>query len=326
MKFPRRRFMHLAAGAAALSAVSRIARAQTYPARAVHIIVGAPAGGTLDIVARVIGQWLSERLGQPFVIDNRPGGAGNNVATETVVRARPDGYTLLLTAISNALNTTLFESLNYNFLRDIAPVAALVRVPLVMEVNLSVPAKTVPEFIAYAKANAGKVNMASAGNGTSPQMAGELFKLMTGADLVHVPYRGSPSALTDMLGGQIQVMFDLMPTSIELIRAGKLRALAVTTATRAATLPDIPTVAEFVPGYEASTWQGLGAPKNTPIEIIDRLNSEINAGLSDPKIKARFADMGAAPFIGSPSSFGKFMAEETEKWAKVIKFANIKGE
>jgi tripartite-type tricarboxylate transporter receptor subunit TctC len=326
MKFPRRRFLHLAAGAAALPAASRIAWAQTYPARAVHIIVGGPAGGTLDIVARVMGQWLSERLGQAFVIDNRPGGAGNNVATETVVRARPDGYTLLLIAISNALNTTLFESLNYNFLLDIAPVAGLVRVPLVMEVNLSVPAKTVPEFIAYAKANAGKVNMASAGNGTSPQMAGELFKLMTGAELVHVPYRGSPSALTDMLGGQIQVMFDLMPTSIELIRAGKLRALAVTTATRSEALSDIPTVSEFVPGYEASTWQGLGAPKNTPIEIIDRLNSEINAGLADPKVRARFADMGAAPFIGSAGSFGNFMAEETEKWAKVIKFANIKGE
>jgi tripartite-type tricarboxylate transporter receptor subunit TctC len=242
------------------------------------------------------------------------------------VRARPDGYTLLLVALSNALNTTLYESLNYNFLHDIAPVASLVRVPLVMEVNLSVPAKTVPEFIAYAKANSGKVNMASAGNGTSPQVAGELFKLMTGVELMHVPYRGSPSALTDMLGGQIQIMFDLMPTSIELIRAGKLRALAVTTATRSEALPDIPTVGEFVPGYEASTWQGLGAPKNTPVEIVDKLNKEINAGLIDPKVRARFADMGAAPFVGSPSGFGKFMTEETEKWAKVIKFANIKGE
>ena len=326
MKLPRRQFLHLAAGAAALPAVSRIASAQTYPTRPVRIIVGAPAGGTLDIVARVMGQWLSEGLGQPFVIENRPGGAGNNVATETVVHARPDGYTLLLVAISNALNATLYESLNYNFLHDIAPVASLVRVPLVMEVNQSVPAKTVPEFIAYAKANSGKVNMASAGNGTSPQMAGELFKLMTGAELVHVPYRGSPPALTDLLGGQIQVMFDLMPTSIELIRAGKLRALAVTTATRSEALPDIPTVGEFVSGYEASTWQGLGAPKNTPIEIVDKLNKEINAGLTDPKVKARFADIGAAPFIGSPGDFAMFMAEETEKWAKVIKFANLKGE
>jgi tripartite-type tricarboxylate transporter receptor subunit TctC len=326
MKLLRRQFLQFAAGAAALPTMPSMARAQTYPTRAVRIIVGAPAGGTLDIVARVMGQWLSDRLGQPFVIENRPGGAGNNVATEAVVRARPDGYTLLLVAISNALNTTLYESLNYNFLRDVTPVASFVRVPLVMEVNPSVPAKTVPEFIAYAKANSGKVNMASAGNGTSPQVAGELFKLMTGVELVHVPYRGSPSALTDMLGGQIQIMFDLMPTSIELIRAGKLRALAVTTATRSEALPDIPTVGEFVSGYEASTWQGLGAPKNTPIEIVDKLNQEINAGLTDPKVKARFADIGATPFIGSPGAFGKFMAEETEKWAKVIKFANIKGE
>jgi tripartite-type tricarboxylate transporter receptor subunit TctC len=326
LKLPRRHFLHLAAGAAAFPVVSRIAWAQTYPARPVRIIVGAPAGGALDMVARVMGQWLSERLGQPFVIENRPGGAGNNVATEAVVRARPDGYTLLLVAISNALNTTLYESLNYNFLRDIAPVASIVRVPLVMEVNPTVPAKTVPEFIAYAKANSGKVNMASSGNGTSPQLAGELFKMMTGVELVHVPYRGSPPALTDMLGGQIQIMFDLMPTSIELIRAGKLRALAVTTATRSEALPDIPTVGEFVSGYEASTWQGLGAPKNTPIEIVDKLNKEINAGLTDPKVKARYADIGAAPFIGSPSAFGKFMAEETEKWAKVIRTANIKAE
>ena len=324
MNLPRRRFLRLTAGAVALPAVSRIARAQTYPTRAVRIIVGGPAGGTLDIVARVMGQWLSERLGQPIVIENRPGGAGNNVATETVVRARPDGYTLLLVALSNALNTTLYESLNYNFLHDIAPVASIIRQPLIMLVNPSVPAKTVPEFIAYAKANPGKVNMASAGNGTSPQVAGELFKLMTGVELMHVPYRGSPSALTDMLGGQIQIMFDLMPTSIELIRAGKLRALAVTTATRSEALPDIPTVGEFVPGYEASTWQGLGAPKNTPVEIVDKLNKEINAGLIDPKVRARFADMGAAPFVASPSGFSKFMTEETEKWAKVIKFAGIK--
>jgi tripartite-type tricarboxylate transporter receptor subunit TctC len=306
--------------------MSRIAWAQAYPARPVRILVGAPPGGTLDIVARVMGQWLSERLGQSFVIENRPGGAGNNVATEAVVRAAPDGYTLLLIAISNAINTTLYDKLNYNFLRDIAPVGSIVRVPLIMEVNPSAPAKSVPEFIAYAKANPGKVNMASAGIGTSPQVAGELFKLMTGVELVHVPYRGSPPALTDLLGGRVQVMFDLMPTSIELVRAGKLRALAVTTAARSPALPDIPTVGEFVPGYEASTWQGLGAPKSTPAEIIEKLNREINAGLADPRIKERLADTGAAPFTGSPGDFGKFMADETEKWAKVVKFAGIKAE
>jgi tripartite-type tricarboxylate transporter receptor subunit TctC len=326
MKLPRRRFLHLAAGAAALATMPRLAWAQTYPARPVRIIVGAPPGGTLDIIARLMGQWLSERLGVAFVIENRPGGAGNNVATETVVRAPADGYTLLLVAVSNAINTTLYEKLNYNFLRDIAPVASIVRVPLVMAVNPSVPAKTVPEFIAYAKANPGKVNMASSGNGTSPHVAGELFRLMTGVDLVHVPYRGSPPALTDMLGGQVQVMFDLMPSSIELIRAGKLRALAVTTATRSPALPDVPTVGEFVPGYEASTWQGIGAPKDTPIETVERLNREINAGLADPRIKARLADTGAAPFVGAPGDFGKFMANETEKWAKVVKFAGIKPE
>jgi tripartite-type tricarboxylate transporter receptor subunit TctC len=326
MQPPRRQFLRLAAGAAALPAVSRSAWAQAYPARPVRILVGAPAGGTLDIVARVMGQWLSERLGQAFVIENRPGGAGNNVATEAVVRAAPDGYTLLLIAISNAINTTLYDKLNYNFLRDIAPVASIVRVPLIMEVNASVPAKTVPEFIAYAKGNPGKVNMAAAGNGTSPQVAGELFKLMTGVELVHVPYRGSPPALTDLLGGQVQVMFDLMPTSIELVRAGKLRALAVTTAARSPALPDVPTVAEFVPGYEASTWQGIGAPRGTPAEIVDRLNREINAGLADPKIRARLADTGAAPFAGTPGDFGRFMADETEKWAKVVKFAGIKAE
>ena len=314
------------AGAAALPAVARTSWAQTYPTRPVRIIVGAPAGGTLDIVARIMGQWLSERLGQPFVIENRPGGAGNNVATESVVRASPDGYTLLLVAVSNAINVTLYDNFNYNFLRDIAPVASIVRVPLVMEVNPSVPAKTVAEFIAYAKSYPGKVNMASSGNGTSPHAAGELFKLMTGVDLIHVPYRGSPPALTDMLGGQVQVMFDLLPTSIELIRAGKLRALAVTTATRSPALPDVPTVAEFVPGYEASTWQGIGAPRNTPAEAIDTLNREINAGLADPRIKARLGDTGAAPFVGSSAEFGRFMADETEKWGRVVKLAGIKGE
>jgi len=326
MKNPRRHFLRLAAGVAAFPAVSRMTWAQTYPARPVRIIVGAPAGGTLDIVARVMGQWLSERLGQSFVIENRPGGAGNNVATEAVVRASPDGYTLLLVAVSNAINTALYDKLNYNFLRDIAPVASIVRVPLVMEVNPSVPAKTVSEFIAYAKGNPGKINMASSGNGTSPHAAGELFKLMTGIDLIHVPYRGSPPALTDLLGGQVQVMFDLLPSSLELIRAGKLRALAVTTATRAQALPEVPTVAEFVPGYEASTWQGIGAPRTTPAAAIDTLNREINAGLADPRIKARLGDTGAAPFVGSPAEFGKFMAEETEKWGKVVKLAGIKGD
>ena len=322
----RRTFLHVAADAAGLVAASRIARAQAYPTRPVRILVGGPAGGTLDVLARLIGQWLSERLGQPFVIENRPGGAGNNVATEMVVRAPPDGYALLLVAVANAINTALFEKLNYNFLRDIAPVASLVRVPLVMEVGPSVPVRTVPEFIAYAKANPGKITMASAGNGTSPHVAGEMFKLMTGVELVHVPYRGSPPALTDLMGGQVQVMFDLMPSSIELVRAGKLRALAVTTATRVEALPEVPTVAEFVPGFEASTWQGLGAPKSTPDAVIDKLNREINAGLADARIKSRIAETGASPFVGSPADFGAFMTAEAEKWAKVVKLANIKAE
>jgi tripartite-type tricarboxylate transporter receptor subunit TctC len=322
----RRTFLRVAADAAGLVAASRIARAQAYPTRPVRILVGGPAGGTLDVLARLIGQWLSERLGQPFVIENRPGGAGNNVATEMVVRAPPDGYALLVVAVANAINTALFERLNYNFLRDIAPVASLVRVPLVMEVGPSVPVRTVPEFIGYAKANPGKITMASAGNGTSPHVAGEMFKLMTGVELVHVPYRGSPPALTDLMGGQVQVMFDLMPSSIELVRAGKLRALAVTTATRVEALPEVPTVAEFVPGFEASTWQGLGAPKSTPDAVIDKLNREINAGLADAGIKSRIAEIGASPFVGSPADFGTFMAAETEKWAKVVKLANIKAE
>jgi tripartite-type tricarboxylate transporter receptor subunit TctC len=326
MKPRRRQFLRLAAGAAALAATPRLGFAQTYPSRPVRIIVGGPPGGTLDIFARLIGQWLSERLGQPFVTENRAGGAGNTLATDVVARAAPDGYTLLLVAIANAINASLYERLTYDFLRDIAPVASLARVPLVMEVNPAVPARTVPEFIAYAKANPGKINMASAGNGTSPHVAGELFKLMTGVELLHVPYRGSPPALTDMLGGQIQVMFDLMPSSLALIRAGKLRALAVTTAARSPALPDIPTVSEFLPGYEASTWQGLGAPRSTPPEVIDRLNREINAGLADPRLQARIAETGAAPFAGSPADFGKFMADETEKWAKVVKFAGIKPE
>ena len=325
MNLPRRKFLHLAAGAAALPAVPRFACAQTYPTRPVRLIVAFPAGGTSDIVARVIGQRLSEQLGQQFVVENRPG-AGGNIGTEAVVRSAPDGYTLLVASNANAANATLYDKLNFDFARDIAPVAGLIRVPNVVEVPPSLPIKTVAELIAYAKANPGKINMASAGNGTSQHIAGELFKMMTGVNMLHVPYRGSAPALTDLLGGQVQVMFDLMSTSIEYIRAGRLHALAVTTATRSGALPDLPTVAEFVPGYEASSWHGLGAPKGTPIAIIDRLNTEINAALADPKIKARLANLGAGVISGSPGEFGKFIAEDTEKLAKVIKFANIKPE
>jgi tripartite-type tricarboxylate transporter receptor subunit TctC len=324
MKLPhRRRFLHLAAGAAALPAVSRFAWAQTYPTRPVRIVVGFAAGGTSDIAARVIGQWLSERLGQQFVIENRPG-AGTNIATEAVVRAVPDGYTLLFVATANAINAALNDKLSFNLIRDIAPVAGLTRGPFVMVVNPSLPAKTVPEFIAYAKANPGKMSMASGGIGVGGHVSGELFKMMAGVDLVHVPYRGGAPALTDLLSGQVPVYFGTMAALIEYIRAGKLRPLAVTTATRSEAMPDIPTVGEFVTGYEASAWDGVGAPKNTPTEIIDTLNKEINAALADPKIKARFADLGGTPMPGSPADFGKLIADETEKWAKVIKFANIK--
>jgi len=324
MKLPHRRnFLRLAAGTAALPAVSRIAWAQTYPTRLVRLVVGFPAGQTADITARVMGQWLSERLGQPFVIDNRPGASGT-IATEAVVRAPADGYTLLYVTASNYINATLYEKLNYDFIRDIGPVSSTARSPLVMAVNPSLPVKTVPEFIAYAKANPGKLNMASAGNGNSTHMAGELFKMMTGISLVHVPYRGSPPALTDLLGGQVQVMFDLLASSIEPIRAGRLRALAVTTAARLEVLPDIPTVGEFVPGYEASAMGGVGVPKGTPAEIIDRLNKEINACLTDPKVKARFAELGQMAAGGSPADYGKLIAEETEKWGKVVKSAGIK--
>ncbi|HYS90592.1 MAG TPA: tripartite tricarboxylate transporter substrate binding protein [Bradyrhizobium sp.] len=323
MKLPRRHFMQLAAGATAFAAVSRIAQAQTYPTRLVRVIVPYPPGGPNDILARLMGQWLSERLGQPFVIDNRPG-AGSNIGTEAVVKASPDGYTLLVVGTNSAINATLYEKLNFNFIRDIAPIATIIRQPQVMLVNPSFPAKTVPEFIAYAKANPGKINMASAGNGTGPHVAGELFKMMTGVDMIHVPYRGGGPALTDLLAGRVQVMFLGPVGSIEYIRAGKLRALAVTTATRSDALPDIPTVGEFVPGYESSSWFGVGAPKNTPAEIVERLNKEINAALADPKMKARFADMGATVFASSPADFGGLMAEETEKWAKVVKFAGIK--
>jgi len=322
MTLPRRRFLQLLA-AAALPATPRLARAQTYPARPVRIVVGFPPGGGADIVARLIAQWLSARLGQPVIVDNRPG-AGSNIAAEMVVRAPPDGYTLLMITSPNAINATLYDNLNFNLVRDIAPVAGLSREPEVMEVNPAVPAATVPEFIAYAKANPGKLIMASAGNGSGPHVAGELFKMMTGVDMVHVPYRGSAPALTDLLAGRVQVMFDILTASIAHIRAGKLRALAVTTATRSDVLPDLPTVGEFVPGYEASNFRGIGAPRGTPAEIIERLNREINAGLADPTIKARLADLGNTVLVMSPAAFGKLVADETEKWGKVIRTANIK--
>jgi tripartite-type tricarboxylate transporter receptor subunit TctC len=316
-----------AAAAAAAPALSEsgpaTAAAQAYPTRPVRLIVGFPAGGPNDILARLMGQWLAERLGQPFVIDNRPG-AGSNIGTEAVVKASPDGYTLLMIAASSAINATLYEKLNFNFIRDIAPVAAVVRTPNVLEVNPSFPAKTVPELIAYAKANPGKINMAAPGNGSGPHVAGELFKMMTGLNMVVVPYRGAAPALTDLLAGQVQVMFDGVPSSIEHIRAGKLRAIAVTTATRSNALPDVPTLADFVPGYEASAWFGIGAPKSTPAEIVEKLNKEINAGLADPKMKARIADLGGTVLALSPTEFGKLIAEETEKWGKVVRAANIK--
>ena len=323
MSLPRRRFLKLTAGAAALALVSPIAAAQAYPTRPVRIIVGFASGGTLDIIARLLGQWLSERFGQPFVVENRPG-AGGNIGTEAVVRAPPDGYTLLLVGSPNMINATLYEKLNFNFIRDIAPVASTDRVPLVMEVNPAFPAKSVPEFIAYTKANPGKINMASAGTGTGQHVAGELFKMMAGVDMTHVPYRSAGPALTDLIGGQVQVMFDGLPASIEHIRAGRLRALAVTTATRLEALPDISTVGDFVPGYEASAVHGLGAPKNTPAEIVDSLNKAINSALAESKTKARLADLGLTVLAGSPAEFGKLIAEETEKWGKVVKFSGAK--
>jgi tripartite-type tricarboxylate transporter receptor subunit TctC len=325
MKLPRRRILHLAAGAFALPVISRIAQAQPYPTRPVRYIVSAPPGGSQDILARLMGQWLSERLGSQFVIENRPGG-GTNIATEMVVRAPPDGYTLLSVAPTSAINATLYEKLSFDFIRDIAPVAGFSRESLVIVVNPSVPAKTVPELIAYAKANPGKINMASSGIGTTPHVAGELFKMMTGVNIVHVPYRGGAPALTDLLGGQVQVMFGSTPTTIEYIRTGKLRALAVTLATRLDVLPDVPTVAEFVPGYEASAWYGIGAPKKTPAQIVDTLNSEVNAALIDPKMKARLAELGGSTLSGSTGDFAKVIADETEKWGKVVKFAGIKAE
>jgi tripartite-type tricarboxylate transporter receptor subunit TctC len=326
MKLPHRRhFLHLAAGAAVLPTVSQIAHAQSYPNRPVRLVVGFAPGGGNDITARLMGQWLSERLGQPFVIENRPG-AGTNVATEAVVNAVPDGYTILFVAPSAAINATLYEKLNFNFIRDLAPIAGIMRIPNVMVVNPSVPARTVPEFIAYAKANPGKINVASPGVGTSVHLSAELFKMMTGVDMVHVAYKGSAPSLTDLLGGQVQVSFATMPASIEFIRTGKLRALAVTTATRSPALPEVPTVGEFVPGYEVSTWYGLCARMGTPAEVIDKINKEINAGLADPTMKARLADLGGVTIPGSPGDFGRLIADETEKWAKVIRAANIKPE
>jgi tripartite-type tricarboxylate transporter receptor subunit TctC len=325
MKLPRRQFLHLAAGVAGLPAFSRIAWAQAYPARPVRIIVGLAAGGGTDIVARLIGQWLSERLGQSFVIENRPGAAGN-VATEAVVNASPDGYTLLAVNPGAAINATLYDKLNFNFLRDIAPVAGIIRVPNVMAVNPSLPIKTVPEVLAYAKANPDKINYGSAGTGSSNHLSGELFKMMTGVRMVHVPYRGAAPALTDLIGGQVQAIFSSVTSTVEYIKAEKVRALAVTSTARSEVLPDVPTVADFVPGYEASNWWGIAAPKTTPAEIVDRLNEEINASFADAKIKARLADLGGPPLAGSPTDFRKLIGDETEKWGKVIRSANIKPE
>ena len=323
MKLPRRKFLHLAAGAAALPSLARIARAENYPSRTVRLIVGFAPGGATDIMGRLMGQWLSERLGRTFIVEDRAG-AGSNVGTEVVVNAAPDGYTLLVATVVNAINTTLYGKLNFNFTRDIAPVGGIHREPFVIVVNTSLPTTTVPEFIAYAKANRGNVNMASGGVGSGNHLAGELFKMMTGVDLVHVPYRGAGPALIDLLGGQMQVLFATMSSSIGYIRDSRLRARAVTIATRSPVLPDIPTVAEFVPGYEASFWSGIGAPKNTPAEIVEKLNKEINAGLADPKMKARFADLGSTGLPGSPADFGKLIAEETEKMGKVVKFCGAK--
>jgi tripartite-type tricarboxylate transporter receptor subunit TctC len=325
MKLPRRNVLLLAAGAAVLPAVARVASAQAYPTRPVRIVVGFAAGGSTDIGARLIGQWLQERLGQPFVIENRPG-AGTNIATETVVRAPADGYTLLMVGPSSAVNATLYDKLDFVFLRDIAPVASLIRQPQILLANPSVMSKTVPELIAYAKVNPGKITMASAGVGSAGHLVGELFKMMAGVDFVHVPYRGAGPALADLLGGQVMISFAGIAGSIEYIRTGKLRALAVTTATRSQALPDVPTVSEFVPGFEAGDWLGVGAPKHTPAAIVDKLNGEIATALADPKIKARFADLGGTALALTPAEFGKLLADETQKWAKVIRAAHIKPE
>jgi tripartite-type tricarboxylate transporter receptor subunit TctC len=323
MSFRRHRLLHLAAAVAALLAIPQIVSSQTYPARPVHVVVGFPGGSSQDIVARIVARWLSERLGQPFIIDNRPG-AGGNIAVEAVVNASADGHTLLMTGPNNAVNATLYDNLNFNFIRDIAPIAGVMRVPLVMEVNLSLPARTVPEFIAYAKANPGGINMASAGNGTAVHVSGELFKMMTGVDMVHVPYRGTPLAMTDLFAGQVHVIFDNMPGSIGYIRGGKLRPLAVTTATRSDLLPDVPALSDFVPGYEASAWYGVGAPRDTPTAIIERLNREINGALANPTLQARLVDLGGTTLPGAPADLRKLVADETEKWARVVKFSGAK--
>jgi tripartite-type tricarboxylate transporter receptor subunit TctC len=325
MKFPhRRRFLHLAAAAATVSAVSRTARAQAYPSRPVRVILGYAAGGAPDIVARLMGRWLSERLGQQFIIDNRPG-AGSNIGTEAAARASPDGYTILYVTTANAITPSVFQKLNFNFIRDIAPVAGIIRIPNLVSVNPSLPIKTIPQLIADAQANPGKLNF-GAPTATTPQLSGELFSMMTGVNIVHVAYRNQTQAVTDQIAGQIQIGFDAMPTTLEHTRAGKLRALAVTTATRSPALPDVPSVGDFVPGYEASSWHGIGVPKNTPSEITTKLNEEINAALADPKMQARLADLGGMVLAGSPDDFGKLIADETEKWAKVVKFAGIKAE
>jgi tripartite-type tricarboxylate transporter receptor subunit TctC len=323
MKPSRRRFLQLASGAIALPALSRRAHAQTYPNRPVRLIIGYTPGGSADLTARLMGQWLSEKLGQSFVVENRPGG-GTNIATEAVLRAAPDGYTLLLVAPANAINATLYDKLNFNFIREVEPVAGLIRFPNVVVVNPSLPVKSIPELIAYAKANPGKLNMASSGNGSTIHMSGELFKMLTDINMVHVPYRGGAPALTDLIAGQVQVMFDNIPTCAEHVKSGKLRGLAVTSTTRSEVLPDLPTVADFLPGYEASAWYGLGAPKGTPAEIVDRLNKAVNEILADPKVKAKFSEYGAILLPGSAADFGKLLADETEKWGKVVKFSGAK--
>jgi tripartite-type tricarboxylate transporter receptor subunit TctC len=325
MKLPRRSFLHLAAGAAALPALPRIASAQAYPSRPVRIVAPTAPGGAPDIIARLIGPWLSQRLGQQFVVENRPG-SGNNIGTEAVVRAAPDGYTLLVVSSSNTINATLYDKLNFVFLRDIAAVAGIISLPFVMVLNPSVPAKTVPDFIAHAKANPGKISFGSPGIGTPGHVSGELFKMMAGVEMVHIPYRGGGAVMSDLLGGQVQVLFGTTSLTVEQVRAGKLRALAVTGATRWEGLPDIPTVGDFISGYEASSIFGLGVPKKTPVEIIDRLNKEVNAGLDDPQLKARLIDLGGTLLAGSPAEFGKLIADDTEKWGKVIRAANIKAQ
>jgi tripartite-type tricarboxylate transporter receptor subunit TctC len=325
MAFPRRRFLRLATGVAALPVISGMARAQTYPARPVRLIVTVPAGGSPDIIGRLIGQWLSERLGQPFVVENRPG-ASANIGTELVTKASPDGDTLLLAMSANAINAALYSHLNYNFIRDTVPVASIAHIPLVMDVNLAVPAKTVPEFIDYAKANPGKINLASGGTGTPLYVAGALFQMMAGVKMTEVAYQGESAAMPDLLGGQVQALFGVMPASLGYIRSGKVRALAVTTAKRQAVLPDLPAMAEFLPGYEASGWYGVVAPKGTPPEIVDTLNKQINAALADPHMRQRLAELGCDVFAGTPADFGNFIASETDKWAKVIKFANVKAD